>query len=86
MAGKRKRFIVAGAVVAVLATAISFSFLVRTPWLVLSNAHTGALLLRQRVSEGDEFSVSFIHSVNISPVTEIYQIRHDRIVLTAGRG
>ena len=50
---------------------------------MLTNDSSGAVLYRIRLNEGDEFSVSFIHSVNISPVTEIFEIRQGRIVLTA---
>jgi len=31
------------------------------------------------VSEGDEFSVGFIHSVNKSPLTDVYQIKDHKI-------
>ena len=66
-------------------TAIFFISIIplRTPHLVLSNGHTGAVLLRRGVGEGGGFSVSYIHSLNISLVTEIYEIREGKIVLTA---
>ncbi|MCL1877494.1 MAG: DUF1850 domain-containing protein [Defluviitaleaceae bacterium] len=35
------------------------------------------------VSEGDGFTVWFIHSVNQSPVAEIFEIRNEEIVLSA---
>jgi hypothetical protein len=31
------------------------------------------------MSEGDEFSVTFIHSVNKSPVTDVYELRGSKI-------
>ena len=34
---------------------------------------------RFSVSEGDEFSVTFIHSVNQYPLTDVYEIRDHRI-------
>ena len=73
---------IAGAVIAALAV-ILVSFFYTIPNLVLTNDHSGQVLLVQRINEGDEFAISFIHSVNISPVKEIYQVRQGQIVLTA---
>ncbi|MCI8455272.1 MAG: DUF1850 domain-containing protein [Lachnospiraceae bacterium] len=44
-------------------------------YLVLRNGDTKEEYARFRVSEGDEFSVMFIHSVNQYPLTDVYQIR-----------
>ena len=83
MTKKRKRFFTrAGAILIALAAVVSLSIFVRTTYLVLTNDSSGAVLYRVRLNEGDEFSISFIHSVNISPVTEIYEIRQGEIVLT----
>jgi len=79
---RRKRFITrAGAVIIALAAVALTSILMRVPYLTLSNDYE--VLFKTRMSEGEEFSVSFIHSVNISPVTEIFQIRDGGIVLYA---
>jgi len=78
----KKRLIVAGVVLTALAT-IALSFHFRWSYLELTNDHSGAVLLRARICEGEEFAVSYIHSVNISPVKEFYQILQGRIVLTA---
>jgi len=78
-----KRLFVAGVVTAALATIFLSSLFIRAPYLVLTNDQTGALLFRHRIDEGDIFSVGYIHSVNRSPVTEVYQIQQGRIVLTA---
>lgn len=48
-------------------------------YLVLRNADTGQYYGRYAMDEGDWFSVSFVHSVNKSPVTDCYQIR-DRAI------
>ncbi|MCL2828427.1 MAG: DUF1850 domain-containing protein [Oscillospiraceae bacterium] len=80
----RKKLFVAGVVTAALATIFLISlFFFRAPYLVLTNDQTGVLLFRHRIDEGDTFSVSYIHSVNQSPVTEIYRIKQGQIVLTA---
>ena len=47
--------------------------------LVLRNGDTNEEFARFRVSEGDEFSVTFIHSVNQYPLTDVYQIRDHKI-------
>ncbi|NLM37610.1 MAG: DUF1850 domain-containing protein [Firmicutes bacterium] len=61
-------------------TALVFLFnAFSVPCLVLKNGETGQLIRVFPVQEGDEFSVTFIHSVNQSPVTDVYQIRSDGI-------
>jgi len=76
---------VAGAALAVLATLL-FSFAFSSgPYLLLANDETDEVLLRHPVYQGQEFSVSFIHSVNQSPVREIYIIVGGKIVLTAAQ-
>ena len=51
--------------------------------LHLENADTGRMVLSLPVNDGDGFIISYIHSVNISPVREIFEIKHGRIILTA---
>ena len=46
-----------------------------SPKLVLSNAETGEVYASYPLKEGDSFAVEFIHSVNKSPVRDIYRIR-----------
>lgn len=53
-----------------------------SPRLVLSDQVSGRVFARYPVEEGDEFSVTFRHSVNKSNVTEIYEVRSGGIVLT----
>jgi hypothetical protein len=57
--------------------------LITSPFLVLTNASTGETLLTHSANEGLIFSVEFIHSVNQSPVAEIFEIRDNEIVLSA---
>lgn len=54
-------------------------FALSAPALVLKNADTGELIAAYPMDIGDEFSISFIHSVNQSPVTDVYQIRNEGI-------
>ncbi len=49
--------------------------------LVLSNGNTGAVYASYPLSDGEEFSITFIHSVNKTPVTDVYNINDDGKVL-----
>ena len=52
-------------------------------WLI--NINTGETLHRAKAPDGTEFSITYIHSVNRSPVTEYYQIVDGQIYLRALR-
>lgn len=47
--------------------------------LVLSNADSGQVYASYAMEDGDTFSVEFIHSVNKSPVRDVYEIRNGEI-------
>ncbi|MCI8828663.1 MAG: DUF1850 domain-containing protein [Ruminiclostridium sp.] len=47
-----------------------------SPQLLLSNAEDGEVYATYPLGEGDSFAVEFIHSVNKSPVRDVYTI-HD---------
>ncbi len=70
-----------GAVVAVVLIVITllvyYSF--STPCLILRNGDTGKFYAAFPVKEKTGFSVTFIHSVNNSPVTDVYEIRDGKI-------
>jgi len=48
-------------------------------WLTLRNAETGEVYAQYPVSDGDWFSIGFIHSVNKSPLTDYYEVQGDKI-------
>lgn len=80
----KRKCIVASAVLAVLAVSVLLlTLFIRVPHLVLTNARSGAVVFSTRVSEGEEFRISYIHSVNISPVTEIFLVRDGMVILEA---
>ena len=54
----------------------------RSDRLILTDADTGKVYARYPLAEGACFSVAFQHSVNKTPVEEIYENRGGRIVLT----
>lgn len=74
---------------AVMAAGIAAVVLLLTAWavimsrrglyLVLRNQDTGQVYACYRMEEGEEFSVQFIHSVNQTPLTDVYQIRDGQI-------
>ncbi|HOP72133.1 MAG TPA: DUF1850 domain-containing protein [Thermoclostridium caenicola] len=78
MAGKK---IIWGAAVmaAIIAVLLLFCFGFSPTYLVLTNGDTGEVLGEFPVQSGDEFSVSFVHSVNNSSVTDVYEIRGNSI-------
>ena len=47
--------------------------------LVLTNGKTGEKIAEFPVKEKDQFSITFIHSVNKSPLTDVYEIRNQEI-------
>ena len=57
------------ACLAITAAALFFSSGGR---LVLSDADSGTVFARYRLQEGEPFSITFIHSVNKTPVTDCY--------------
>ena len=70
-----KRLLQTGAAIVVIITASIFLlFTLSVPCLVLKNGDTGGVIRRFPLQEGDEFSVTFIHSVNKSPVTDVYHV------------
>lgn len=64
--------------VAIIAAIVSIA-LGSGDWLVLRNGDTKEEYARFRVKDGDEFSVTFIHSVNQYPLTDVYQIRAHKV-------
>ena len=75
MSVKRKKFvavIAAALTAAIIATLLLLMSL--EPVLVIYNADTGEKYAKYEMSEGEEFSVSFIHSVNLTPVYDYYTV------------
>ncbi|MDR2094735.1 MAG: DUF1850 domain-containing protein [Treponema sp.] len=47
--------------------------------LCISDTVSGKIYARRPVQNGSEFGIEFIHSVNNSPVTDIFRVERDRI-------
>lgn len=58
-----------------LAAVIIFCFSVSEKCVLLTDGDTGKLLGAFPCEDHGEFSVSFIHSVNKTPVTDVYEVR-----------
>ncbi len=65
---------------ACLAIAAAAFFLSFGGWLVLSDGDTGQEYARYPLKPGEAFSITFIHSVNQTPVTDCYDVGRDGAV------
>jgi hypothetical protein len=74
-----KRLLTGAAVVVIIAASVFIYFISSYPCLILKDGDTGKELAIYPVEEGTEFSITFIHSVNKSPVTDVYEIRNGDI-------
>jgi len=50
-----------------------------TDCLTLTNGENGCVIAVYPMEEGERFSVGFVHSVNRSPVIDVYEVRSDGI-------
>ncbi len=66
-------------VVAVIAFIFSNTYKVDT--LVVSDMRTGDYVKLWRLGESSEFTVKYTHSVELTPVLEVYEIRGGKIIL-----
>ncbi len=74
-----KNWLTGAAIVVTITASVFLWFTCSVPCLVLKNGDTGKIIRVFPVQEGDEFAVTFVHSVNKSPVTEVYRITRDGI-------
>ena len=76
-----KKYLIAAVVVLTITAALFclYSFKDDGVKLVLRNSETGRVIETFDVSEETEFSVEFIHSVNKSPVKDVFVIRGGKI-------
>ena len=68
-----------------LAIAILFTCSVKGQYLLLSNELSGQVLFCAATAPNGQFAISFIHSVNKSPVTEYYHVDNGQIYLDSLR-
>ncbi|MGE4483973.1 MAG: DUF1850 domain-containing protein [Oscillospiraceae bacterium] len=65
----------------VLVAVAAILFSMKGQRLILSDRDTHETYAAFPVSDGEEFSVTFVHSVNKTPVTDVYEIRDGDIWL-----
>jgi len=85
MGTKQKRLLKVSAMLATLAAAVLLSYMIKGQYLLLNDEQSGQVLFMAPVGPVSEFAVSFIHSVNKSPVCEYYRIKGGQIFLEAVR-
>ena len=76
---KKRAFTAAVLALLVIAGAAALFLFQSRKSLTISDVETGEVYARYPMKVGDGFSVSFVHSVNQSPVTDRYEIRRDGI-------
>jgi len=77
-----KIFAAAAAILVVAAVSAIIAMSLAKDCLVLRDARTGRRYGAYPLDEGESFSVTFVHSVNKSPVTEVYENRDGDIYVT----
>jgi len=73
------RKIITGAAVVVIAASVIVYYLISVPCLLLKDSDTGNTIAVYPLNKGEQFSVTFVHSVNKTPVTDVYEIRNGKI-------
>ncbi len=71
----KKLWVKAAAAAAALAVLAAVYFSVTVRCVLLTDGETGRRLGAFPIKNSGEFSVTFIHSVNKTPVTDVYQVR-----------
>ena len=63
------------AIILIIAATLFLNFFSPEYYLTVKDRDTGKLYARYLMEEGDRFSIEFKHSVNLSPVIDIYEIQ-----------
>ena len=66
---------VVAAIILIIAATLFLNFFGPDHYLTVKDRDTGELYARYPMEEGDRFSIEFKHSVNLSPVIDIYEIQ-----------
>ena len=74
-----KKLLTVAAFVVIIAATVFVYFACTTTCLILRNGDSGDIIKAFPVRDGDEFSITFVHSVNNSPVTDVYKIQNNSI-------
>jgi len=82
---RHRRLINLAAAAILVAAALLVVTTVGARELVLTDEDSGEVYLRLPLRDGDEFSVTYTHSVHLTPVTETYEVRDRDIYVVAAR-
>ncbi len=66
---------VVAAIILIIAATLFLNFFGPAHYLTVKDRDTGELYARYPMGEGGRFSIEFKHSVNLSPVIDIYEIQ-----------
>ena len=67
------------AIILIIAATLFMGLFIPQHYLTVKDRDTGELYARYPMGEGDRFSIEFKHSVNLSPVIDIYEIQDGNI-------
>lgn len=81
----KKAFLAVAAAVIIIAAALFVIFRPSQTKLTLSNEDSGQVYLSFPVQDGDRFSVTFKHSVHLTPVIETYEVRGNEIYVVEAK-
>lgn len=60
---------------------VAAALFIRPGWyLTIRDVRSGEVYARYPVREGDQFAVGFIHSVNLNPLVDVYQIEDNHTI------
>lgn len=78
-----KRLLTGAAIVVMIAASVFIYNILSSPCLILKDGDTGQTLASYRIKDKNEFSVTFVHSVNKTPVTDVYEIQSGKIYVVS---
>jgi len=71
---------IAAVVALTAAVAVIFGLIDSESKLVICDRDSGRIYAEYEIADNEEFSISFVHSVNITEVTDVYYVAYDTIV------
>ncbi len=74
-----KHVMTGATLVLIVASSVFLYLIFSTPCILLKDGDTDKVIAFYPVNEGDEFSITFVHSVNKTPVTDVYEYRDGSI-------
>jgi hypothetical protein len=79
------RRLIAGMIAASVGAMVGFLFWPLSPMLEIVDGRAGGVVFCARVASGEEFVLSFVHSVNRRPVYDTLRVEADHLVIVKSR-